>query len=123
MGLSKSRRVRNTAALAGSNELCPSLAYALRFLAAQGTSTRAVGKTVRQAVQLRVWIEGMQKQLLLTAAALRDNPATVLSPFQKACDDFVLPQPSFAARVAAFCLDTARTVHQWLMHPLIDTRF
>jgi hypothetical protein len=90
MGLSKSRRIRIADQQIGSGGLNPSLAYALKYLAAQKTSTHAVGLAVRQAVQLRVWLEDMQKQLQKTATALRDHPASILSTFQK-----ILSRPSY----------------------------
>ena len=61
------------------------------------------------------------KTLLTRAVATATAPMEVI-PAQGRVFDFVLPQPSFSARVLAFCRQTARALHQWLMHPLIDTR-
>src|SRR5687768_13869196 len=83
MGLSKSNRVRNSAAQIGPDELSPSLAYVLRFSTANRTALQTTANTIQQAVRLRVWLEEMQKQLQKTAASLRDNPSSVLSRFQK----------------------------------------
>jgi hypothetical protein len=125
-----------------------------------------IDPVVWRAVQQAAWMEGMQKQLIQTATALRENPASVLTPFQKilrrpsffaygetgnwtilfgprriiqpailkAPEELVLPsapvrifdfvalQPSPLQTVARFCKTTFRSLHQWLMHPVIDTR-
>jgi hypothetical protein len=124
---------------------------------------------VWRAVQQAAWMEGMQKHLIDTATALRENPASVLTPFQKILRrpsffaygengnwtilfgprsiiqpailktveelalpalpvaplrvfDFVVPQPTALQLTARYCKAVLRSLHQWLMHPVIDTR-
>jgi hypothetical protein len=86
MGLSKSNRARNTAAKIESVELNPST-FEARPL---GPGWHSVIQAVEQASQLRTWLEGMQDQLQKTAIALRTDPSTVLSNFQK-----ILSRPSY----------------------------
>jgi hypothetical protein len=81
MGLSKRIRVGNTAA-----QVVPAETSAYQ------TYRRLIDPAILRAVRQRVWLEGMQKQLSQTAAALRENPASVLTPFQK-----TLKQPSYFA--------------------------
>jgi hypothetical protein len=77
MGLSKPSRFQETAAQKESAEVNPSLAFALKFQA-------------EQSAPLCLWLDAMQKDLLKTAVALRDHPASVLYRFQK-----TLSRPSY----------------------------
>lgn len=156
MGLSKRNRVRVSDAEAEVDALI--LRYA-----------QAIQPALTQAIQMRVWLEGMQTHLKYTSLALRDRPAAALAHFQKtlgrpsyfltstATGHWVVllgpragaavvretpaplgvpavtrlraPLPSLrkrlalrTARFAQFVFAPIRFVHQWLMHPLIDTR-
>lgn len=90
MELSQSSSIRGSAAQVESFELSPTQERARKFWATQGSSWLFVAQTVENAVQLLTWLEGMQEKLQKTVATLREDPATVISDYQK-----MLSSPSY----------------------------